>query len=436
MRPGSGPYGFHHLGRAVESMTRSMSNLLERLHHSQFFYLLTSPYRFIEVATYLPIVVLYSVALTIVGISLWIDEGVKALQRKSAFIDALREAITEETMLNKPAYGNGHIVLASDLPLEDPTAAQLLSSFVSLLVERSLQRGDLIGTSKLRSAASLMQMLSRPLLPAIGLILSCHCLGAFAYYVITRAPVDCALDGLQFCKPLRLISAITISSIVLIVWRIQHSNRLLLSDSLRQSQALMPDALFPFVLSLQTFRARTVARIAYTLVILETGMLIFAISLVNFSLALVFGAALCIPLCTFTVPSSTATSEVDIASTTNVVDRGVSPASDDTDHVESITLAVVSNQHLRRRTKLRLWLQSAIFLLLSPPSLLYLAKGALHLASGNLPQACSASTSLDWSFNDTLLQHHLLGTLTISFLTLVYMPIVLVACAANLLASL
>ncbi|PWN34863.1 Gaa1-domain-containing protein, partial [Meira miltonrushii] len=73
--PAQGPYGFWHMGRTVESVTRSMSNLLERLHHSHFFYILTSPERFIEVTKYLPVAILFGVALLIAGIALWVDEG-------------------------------------------------------------------------------------------------------------------------------------------------------------------------------------------------------------------------------------------------------------------------------------------------------------------------------------------------------------------------
>lgn len=409
-----------------------MSNLLERLHHSQFFYLLTSPYRFIEVATYLPVVTLLSVALTIVGIGIWNIERGTSYHRKSTLVNALRDAIEDERHVSKPTHAIGRIVSASDVPLEEPTAAQLLSSFVALLVDRSLQRGDLIGTNKLRSAASLMQGFGQPVFLATVLVVGCHLLGWLAYCLISQAPIDCAVNGVHTCKPLRLITAVTGLSIIFIVWQIRRSSRALLSSRLHQCQALLPTTLLPLLSSLQEFRAKAVARTAYSLVVLETGMFILAISLVNFSMALVFGAVLCFPLCIFTIPASTQALQID----TTRVDRSVSPASDDTDHVESLTLSIVTTQRASWALKLRLWTQAGIFFLLSPFSLLYLATGICHAACRLLSQACFAYTHLDWVFDSTLLQHHLLGTLALPFLTFVYMPIVLVASAANSLAAL
>ncbi|MES1907431.1 MAG: hypothetical protein MHM6MM_000548 [Cercozoa sp. M6MM] len=44
------------LGRVLLGMTRAVSNLIERLHHSHFFYVMVSPYGFLEQSKYLPVV--------------------------------------------------------------------------------------------------------------------------------------------------------------------------------------------------------------------------------------------------------------------------------------------------------------------------------------------------------------------------------------------
>ena len=59
--------------RTVESTLRTMNNLIERLHASFFFYLLTSPSQFLKIGLYLPSAILISVAIMIHGLSAWVD---------------------------------------------------------------------------------------------------------------------------------------------------------------------------------------------------------------------------------------------------------------------------------------------------------------------------------------------------------------------------
>ncbi|KAF3908580.1 hypothetical protein ABW21_db0208822 [Orbilia brochopaga] len=61
------------LGRTVESVFRSLNNLLEHFHQSFFFYLLMAPKRFVSIGTYLPSAMLLAVGLTLTAIRLWID---------------------------------------------------------------------------------------------------------------------------------------------------------------------------------------------------------------------------------------------------------------------------------------------------------------------------------------------------------------------------
>lgn len=63
------------LGKTVESLFRSLNNLLEHLHQSFFFYLLIHANRFISIGTYLPSAMLIAVNFSIAAIGLWIASG-------------------------------------------------------------------------------------------------------------------------------------------------------------------------------------------------------------------------------------------------------------------------------------------------------------------------------------------------------------------------
>ena len=68
--------GWHNeisLGRFLESMFRSLNNLLEHFHQSFFFYLLMAQKRFVSIGTYLPSAMLIAVNFTLAAIGLWVD---------------------------------------------------------------------------------------------------------------------------------------------------------------------------------------------------------------------------------------------------------------------------------------------------------------------------------------------------------------------------
>ena len=72
---GEGPQDDMALGRCVESIFRSLNNLLEHFHQSFFFYLLMQADRFVSIGTYLPSAMLVAISFTITAISLWIRSG-------------------------------------------------------------------------------------------------------------------------------------------------------------------------------------------------------------------------------------------------------------------------------------------------------------------------------------------------------------------------
>ncbi|KAJ4348300.1 Glycosyl phosphatidyl inositol protein transamidase complex subunit [Didymosphaeria variabile] len=63
------------LGRTVESLFRSLNNLLEHLHQSFFFYLLLEAKRFVSIGTYLPSAMLIAANFSITAIALWVRSG-------------------------------------------------------------------------------------------------------------------------------------------------------------------------------------------------------------------------------------------------------------------------------------------------------------------------------------------------------------------------
>lgn len=99
------------LGRTIESMCRSLNNLLEHLHQSFFFYLLMQTNRFVSIGTYLPSAMLIAGNFTIMAIALWMRTGYypdsktgapaeKAKSEKS--FESKGQAVTEEKIKGTP----------------------------------------------------------------------------------------------------------------------------------------------------------------------------------------------------------------------------------------------------------------------------------------------------------------------------------------------
>lgn len=63
------------LGRATESMFRSINNLLEHLHQSFFFYILLNANRFVSIGNYLPAAMLVAGSFSITALGLWVESG-------------------------------------------------------------------------------------------------------------------------------------------------------------------------------------------------------------------------------------------------------------------------------------------------------------------------------------------------------------------------
>ena len=72
---GDGPEDDMALGRIVESLFRSLNNLMEHFHQSFFLYLLMQTNRFVSIGTYLPSAMLVAANFTVMALSLWIASG-------------------------------------------------------------------------------------------------------------------------------------------------------------------------------------------------------------------------------------------------------------------------------------------------------------------------------------------------------------------------
>lgn len=72
---GDGPQDEMAMGRVVESVFRSLNNLLEHFHQSFFFYLLMQVDRFVSIGTYLPSAMLVAANFSIMAIALWVRSG-------------------------------------------------------------------------------------------------------------------------------------------------------------------------------------------------------------------------------------------------------------------------------------------------------------------------------------------------------------------------
>jgi glycosylphosphatidylinositol transamidase len=89
-----------------------MNNLIERLHASFFFYIITSPSQFLKIGLYLPSAILISIAVMIHGLNTWVDaawiEDETATQLDKSHIET-----TKWKRRKRPVMGPLIIVMAT-----------------------------------------------------------------------------------------------------------------------------------------------------------------------------------------------------------------------------------------------------------------------------------------------------------------------------------
>lgn len=167
--PAPGPSGFLQLGTLSEGVMRTFSNLLERLHHSQFFYLLLSPGRFVQIAVFIFVPLLLAAALTLTGLALWNALGARR--------DAVRRELRQRAAADAAPHG------AAPPLLESPTYDELAR----------------LAPPPADGACAAFRATERPVVSALACVGAAHLAGIACLACVALAPVDCARAGLLAC---------------------------------------------------------------------------------------------------------------------------------------------------------------------------------------------------------------------------------------------
>ncbi|KAL0861754.1 hypothetical protein ABMA27_009230 [Loxostege sticticalis] len=105
---------FFRLAVPLESVLRSLNNLLERFHQSYFFYLLAATNRFISIGQYMPCLCLLCVAMLVRALSLWVT--------------IQQDGDDENTHTDKPKRKNSDTKLPGEDKIEETTDSELKDS--------------------------------------------------------------------------------------------------------------------------------------------------------------------------------------------------------------------------------------------------------------------------------------------------------------------
>lgn len=155
-------------GRVVESLTRSLNNLLEKLHQSFFFYLLMQNIRFVSIGTYLPSAMAVGAGFSVMAIYLWIKSGyeqreeedqqhTEATEHDSGTRDRTEAALADPSITNQQLFNTESadgidlsrrkVWKSIDRPLVLPLtllAGLYLTSLIPLAILVTAQKGALL----------------------------------------------------------------------------------------------------------------------------------------------------------------------------------------------------------------------------------------------------------------------------------------------------
>ena len=129
----------------IESLCRSLNNLLEHLHQSFFFYFLLSPTgaalgepgRFVSIGTYLPAAMVMAASFSITAITLWIESSAILASSEAENSPSSQSSSRASTSIGFPLgvvvllHGIGFTVLAG-FDIIQKTSTPLLSVTPSL----------------------------------------------------------------------------------------------------------------------------------------------------------------------------------------------------------------------------------------------------------------------------------------------------------------
>jgi GPI-anchor transamidase subunit GAA1 len=162
-------------GRTVESICRSLNNLLEKLHQSFFFYLLMQSNRFVSIGTYLPGAMIVAAGYTIMAIYLWLLSGYDLVEKPTETTDSklqLSKGGKSKSSTLQPASHTRTPVKVEFLPVDRQIALPIglvaaihLISLLPLYLLTSLKTSTMTSTFFLLS----LTMLALPFILAAAL---------------------------------------------------------------------------------------------------------------------------------------------------------------------------------------------------------------------------------------------------------------------------
>jgi glycosylphosphatidylinositol transamidase len=115
------------MGRILESLFRSLNNLLEHFHQSFFFYLLLAPKRFVSIGTYLPSAMLIAGNFTIAALGIWMKSGQRQIPPSAKEPQSTE---SEKPLLSSPNDATAQLAQVND---DSPRRLFLPISFILLL---------------------------------------------------------------------------------------------------------------------------------------------------------------------------------------------------------------------------------------------------------------------------------------------------------------
>lgn len=171
----NGPEDEMAMGRVVESIFRSLNNILEHFHQSFFLYMLMHPDRFVSIGTYLPSAMLVAASFSIMAIALWIFAGSPASRDKKAIDSRSPENVSNLIKANvEPSSDSveSKEIADSDAESEEAEPSMILVSHGN---KRALvPKQDLATTD-------------RDILLPLVVVLVAHALGLIPLYLFTHS---------------------------------------------------------------------------------------------------------------------------------------------------------------------------------------------------------------------------------------------------------
>ncbi|USP73138.1 hypothetical protein yc1106_00412 [Curvularia clavata] len=266
---GNGWHDEMSLGKTIESLFRSLNNLLEHFHQSFFFYLLLEDKRFVSIGTYLPSAMMIAINFTITAMALWVKSGrvSKPVRNPAATKPTkpskpIKPTSTDSKSDSAEKSGLEKEEPEKEEPKEEPKKEEPKKDGTSKKSEPATKLIEKDGSVALVPAAS-TEITERHLLLPLVLVLAAHATGLIPLHLFSNWDAD-HLPGL-FITACNVTTLLPIAVTFLFNWS---------DPEILSAQALC---------LLQCFS------------LLLLGMFLAALATLNFSLSVIVGVA-CVPL--------------------------------------------------------------------------------------------------------------------------------------------